>query len=69
MTSAFGQLLQRKRYMGSIKEGAFSDICLHAFTVGQYPSTSEPNDRSFDDFTSGHSFEVFKLPKVADLGA
>ena len=31
-------------------------------------ATSEPNDRSFDDFTSGHSFDVLKLPKhVADL--
>jgi hypothetical protein len=30
---------------------------------------SEPLDRPFEDFASGHSFDFFKLPKhVADVG-
>ena len=33
------------------------------------PAAGEPNDRTFDDFASGHSFDVFEPPKqVADLG-
>jgi hypothetical protein len=33
------------------------------------PSAGEPNDRSFDDFASGHSFDVFEPPKhVTDCG-
>ena len=32
-------------------------------------AAGEPNDRTFDDFASGHSFDVFEPPKqVADLG-
>jgi hypothetical protein len=33
------------------------------------PPAGEPNDRTFDDFASGHSFDVFESPMhVADLG-
>jgi hypothetical protein len=48
-----------------MKEGHFSAF---AFTLGLMPpAAADSDDRSFDDFASGHSFDVFELPKhVAD---
>jgi hypothetical protein len=42
-------------------------LALIGFMGAQYPAPGEPNNRSFDDFASGHSFDVFEAPKqVAD---